>query len=33
VLELFHAEIRLALLLLGCTGPEDVGPTHVRARA
>jgi isopentenyl diphosphate isomerase/L-lactate dehydrogenase-like FMN-dependent dehydrogenase len=32
VLEIFQAEIRLALLLLGCGSPEDVGPAHVRAR-
>jgi isopentenyl diphosphate isomerase/L-lactate dehydrogenase-like FMN-dependent dehydrogenase len=32
VLEIFQAEIRLALLLLGCRSPEDVGPAHVRAR-
>jgi isopentenyl diphosphate isomerase/L-lactate dehydrogenase-like FMN-dependent dehydrogenase len=33
VLELLRAEVRLALLLLGCTAPADVGPQHVRARA
>jgi isopentenyl diphosphate isomerase/L-lactate dehydrogenase-like FMN-dependent dehydrogenase len=33
VLELFRAEIALALLLLGCTTPDDVGPEHVRPRA
>ena len=32
VLEIFQAEIRLALLLLGCSSPEDLGPAHVRAR-
>jgi isopentenyl diphosphate isomerase/L-lactate dehydrogenase-like FMN-dependent dehydrogenase len=32
VLEIFQAEIRLALLLLGCRSPEDVGPAHVRPR-
>jgi isopentenyl diphosphate isomerase/L-lactate dehydrogenase-like FMN-dependent dehydrogenase len=33
VLELFRAEIELALLLLGCPTPADVGPQHVRPRA
>jgi 4-hydroxymandelate oxidase len=33
VLELLQAEVRLALLLLGCPTPGDVGPQHVRARA
>jgi isopentenyl diphosphate isomerase/L-lactate dehydrogenase-like FMN-dependent dehydrogenase len=33
VLELFRAEIALALLLLGCPTPADVGPEHVRKRA
>ena len=33
VLELFRAEIELALLLLGCPTPADVGPQHVRSRA
>jgi isopentenyl diphosphate isomerase/L-lactate dehydrogenase-like FMN-dependent dehydrogenase len=33
VLELFRAEIALALLLLGCPTPADVGPEHVRLRA
>jgi isopentenyl diphosphate isomerase/L-lactate dehydrogenase-like FMN-dependent dehydrogenase len=32
VLELFRAEIALALLLLGCPTPADVGPEHVRLR-
>jgi isopentenyl diphosphate isomerase/L-lactate dehydrogenase-like FMN-dependent dehydrogenase len=32
VLEIFQTEIGLALLLLGCTRPEDVGPHHVRSR-
>lgn len=32
VLELFRDEIQLALVLLGCAAPEDVGPGHVRAR-
>jgi isopentenyl diphosphate isomerase/L-lactate dehydrogenase-like FMN-dependent dehydrogenase len=32
VLEIFQAETRLALLLLGCGSPEDVGRAHVRAR-
>jgi len=32
VLEIFQAEIGLALLLLGCPRPEDVGPQHVRSR-
>lgn len=32
VLELFRDEILLALVLLGCAGPEDVGPGHVRPR-
>jgi isopentenyl diphosphate isomerase/L-lactate dehydrogenase-like FMN-dependent dehydrogenase len=32
VLELLAAEIRLALVLLGCASPEDVVPAHVRAR-
>jgi 4-hydroxymandelate oxidase len=30
VLELLHDELRLALALLGCPSPDDVGPTHVR---
>ena len=33
VLELFQDEVRLALLLLGCAAPADVGPQHVRTRA
>ena len=33
VLELFQAEIELALLLLGCPTPADVGPQHVGLRA
>jgi isopentenyl diphosphate isomerase/L-lactate dehydrogenase-like FMN-dependent dehydrogenase len=33
VLELFRAEIALALLLLGCPTPADLGPEHVRLRA
>jgi isopentenyl diphosphate isomerase/L-lactate dehydrogenase-like FMN-dependent dehydrogenase len=33
VLELFQAEIELALLLLGCPTPGDVGTQHVRPRA
>ena len=32
VLEIFQSEVRLALLLLGCPRPADVGPQHVRAR-
>ena len=32
VLEILRDEIRLALLLLGCPSPADVGPAHVRAR-
>ena len=32
VLELFRAEIELALLLLGCRTPDDVGSAHVRVR-
>ncbi len=32
VLELFRTEIRLALVLLGCPTPADVGPQHVRPR-
>jgi isopentenyl diphosphate isomerase/L-lactate dehydrogenase-like FMN-dependent dehydrogenase len=32
VLELLGAEIWLALLLLGCPRPGDVGPQHVAAR-
>jgi 4-hydroxymandelate oxidase len=32
VLELFQAEIELALLLLGCRTPAEVGPAHVRLR-
>ena len=32
VLELFQAEIELALLLLGCPTPADVGPQHVGPR-
>jgi isopentenyl diphosphate isomerase/L-lactate dehydrogenase-like FMN-dependent dehydrogenase len=31
VLELLREEILLALVLLGCPTPEDVGPGHVRA--
>jgi isopentenyl diphosphate isomerase/L-lactate dehydrogenase-like FMN-dependent dehydrogenase len=31
VLELFRAEIELALLLLGCPTPAHVGPEHVRS--
>ena len=31
VLEILQAEIRLALVLLGCPTPGDVGPAHVRA--
>ncbi len=30
VLELLRAEIELALILLGCPSPADVGPEHVR---
>lgn len=30
VLELLHAEVELALALLGCATPADVGPAHVR---
>jgi isopentenyl diphosphate isomerase/L-lactate dehydrogenase-like FMN-dependent dehydrogenase len=33
VLELFRAEIELALLLLGCPTPADVGPQHVAQQA
>jgi isopentenyl diphosphate isomerase/L-lactate dehydrogenase-like FMN-dependent dehydrogenase len=33
VLELFQTEIELALLLLGCPTPADVGTQHVRPRA
>jgi isopentenyl diphosphate isomerase/L-lactate dehydrogenase-like FMN-dependent dehydrogenase len=33
VLEILRDEIRLALLLLGCPSPADIGPAHVRARA
>ncbi|HXV33948.1 MAG TPA: alpha-hydroxy acid oxidase [Gaiellaceae bacterium] len=33
VLELFRAEVRHALVLLGCTSPADVGPQHVGNRA
>jgi isopentenyl diphosphate isomerase/L-lactate dehydrogenase-like FMN-dependent dehydrogenase len=33
VLEILQAEVRLALLLLGCPTPADVGPQHVRPRA
>ena len=33
VLEIFQAETRLALVLLGCPTPQDVGPAHVRERA
>jgi 4-hydroxymandelate oxidase len=33
VLEIFQAEIRLALVLLGCPTPEAVGPAHVRSKA
>jgi isopentenyl diphosphate isomerase/L-lactate dehydrogenase-like FMN-dependent dehydrogenase len=33
LLELLGAEVRLALLLLGCTSPAEVGPQHVRTRA
>jgi isopentenyl diphosphate isomerase/L-lactate dehydrogenase-like FMN-dependent dehydrogenase len=32
VLEIFQAEIELALLLLGCPTPADVGPQHVGRR-
>ena len=32
VLEIFRDEIALALLLLGCQTPADVGPEHVRLR-
>jgi isopentenyl diphosphate isomerase/L-lactate dehydrogenase-like FMN-dependent dehydrogenase len=32
LLELFQAEIRHALVLLGCTTPAEVGPQHVRPR-
>jgi len=32
VLELLRAETLLALMLLGCASPEDVGPAHVRPR-
>ena len=32
VLELLQAEVRLALLLLGCPTPADVGLQHIRAR-
>lgn len=32
VLELFRTEIRLALVLLGCPTPADVGPQHIRPR-
>lgn len=32
VLEILQAEIELALLLLGCPTPADVGPQHVRQR-
>jgi isopentenyl diphosphate isomerase/L-lactate dehydrogenase-like FMN-dependent dehydrogenase len=30
VLELLRDELKLALALLGCPSPDDVGPTHVR---
>ena len=33
VLGIFQAEIELALLLLGCPTPADVGPQHVGRRA
>jgi 4-hydroxymandelate oxidase len=33
VLELLGAEVRLALVLLGCPTPADVGPGHVGERA
>ena len=33
VLEILQAEIRLALVLLGCPTPGDVGPAHVRAKS
>jgi isopentenyl diphosphate isomerase/L-lactate dehydrogenase-like FMN-dependent dehydrogenase len=33
VLELLREEIRLALLLLGCASPAEVGGAHVRPRA
>jgi isopentenyl diphosphate isomerase/L-lactate dehydrogenase-like FMN-dependent dehydrogenase len=32
VLEILRSEIELALVLLGCAGPEDVRPEHVRTR-
>jgi isopentenyl diphosphate isomerase/L-lactate dehydrogenase-like FMN-dependent dehydrogenase len=32
VLEILRAEIELALVLLGCAGPGDVRPEHVRTR-
>jgi 4-hydroxymandelate oxidase len=32
VLELLREEVRLALALLGCPGPDDVGREHVVAR-
>jgi isopentenyl diphosphate isomerase/L-lactate dehydrogenase-like FMN-dependent dehydrogenase len=31
VLEILRSEIELALILLGCPSPADVGPQHVRA--
>jgi isopentenyl diphosphate isomerase/L-lactate dehydrogenase-like FMN-dependent dehydrogenase len=33
VLELLREEIRLALVLLGCASPGDIGSAHVRPRA
>ncbi len=33
VLEILQAEIRLALVLLGCPTPGDVGPAHVRTKS
>ena len=33
ILEILQAEVRLALLLLGCRTPADVGAQHVRSRA
>jgi isopentenyl diphosphate isomerase/L-lactate dehydrogenase-like FMN-dependent dehydrogenase len=32
VLEIFRSEIELALVLLGCSTPEAVGPEHVRSQ-
>jgi isopentenyl diphosphate isomerase/L-lactate dehydrogenase-like FMN-dependent dehydrogenase len=32
VLEILRSEIELALVLLGCAGPGDVRPEHVRTR-